>query len=457
MESTTKGLIDRYSSAVTLSTSTFFNFDAGSIFNFRVNGLFIVSTQLSTFSTNVGTNIQNVRDGINNALQAYLISTNSTVANLGTIGFVSSLSLASSIKELGTSGYASTLSLPSTVLSLQKLYPTQGELASTLQSTTSGLFARQQIISTQTLTSSFTSTTRGLELQTALTYVSTLGLTSSIRSTTSGIIGYLGGSGYISTPTLVSTYVSSFAFGISSLYTLRETLLSTLRSTTNATTTSNQLVFVSVPTFIAYASTLSNEGYINSNQFQSTVTGLLTQDNFFTSSLVIPQEFSQTQVKMSNFYFGNMTYDRVEYNQYFSSVQYEKLVGYASKFKTAQFVTIEYTPNIFFSELNNNYSNLNDYYISTIVQIGDTYYPFSRFRERSYFTVFGSNGTGPSNVYSRKMYLQMNKDDFLEAEENGFAIAHIFQNIIAYAQWTVSTQISLYTPRSNALFISIYN
>jgi hypothetical protein len=53
--------------------------------------------------------------------------------------------------------------------------------------------------------------------------------------------------------------------------------------------------------------------------------------------------------------------------------------------------------------------------------------------------------------------MQMKKEDFLEAETKGFAISHVFQNMYVGGQPTVSDQCSLFTPRSNSLFISIYN
>ncbi len=456
MTSTNKGFIDQYSSAVTLSTSTFADFGAGSIFNFTVNGMYVVSTQLSTFSTAIGTSIFNTSNAIQTALSNYTVSTTSTFANLATIGYISSLSLQSTLKELGTTGYVSTASLISTVSGLQNLYPLQNQFLSSLQSTTAGLFARQNIISTLTLTSSLQSTTRGIETETANTYVSSAALNLFIPSTQSGYVAYAGSRGFISTASLTSTLISSFAFGISSLYTLRETLLSTLTSTTNSVMSINSLTFVSVPSMIGYASTLSNQGYIYRNQLQSTVDYFYNIEKYFTSSLAIPETFSKKQVPMINAYMGSNAYIYTEMNQYFSSVQYQSLGGYSKKFDTGSFVTIEYTPNIFFSALINA-SNYNSNHVSTFIQIGDTYYLDTMFRERKYMTSLGSNAGNPSNVYSRKIIMQMNKDDFLQAETKGFAISHIFTNIVLGGGYTISTQCALYTPRSNALFISIYN
>jgi hypothetical protein len=458
MESTTKGFIDQYSSAVTLSTSTFADFGAGSIFEFQVDALYVISTQLSTFSTTVGTSITEYVNSINQSLQNYTVSTNSTFVNLGTIGFISSLSLSSTIKELGTLGYVSTSGVTSTVSNLQKTYYTESSFLSTIQSTTRGLFDHSPIISSLTLTSTLVSTTKGIQNQAALTYISSAGLKDSIVSTTSGSIAYAGENGYISTPTLISTFISSFGFGISSFYTLKDTLLSTITSTTNSVISTNSLIFVSVPSLIGYASTLSNEQYIVREQLQSTVSGLLDkQDRLFTSSLVIPQEFSGVEVPMTLAFIGFNGYTYFEANQYFSSVQYEKLEGFSKRFDTAQFVTIEYTPSIFFSEFSISYSNFASNYVSTLIQIGDTYYADTLFKERTYLTVYGSNGSAPSNVYSRKIIMQMRKEDFLEAETKGFAISHVFQNMYVGGQPTVSDQCSLFTPRSNSLFISIYN
>jgi hypothetical protein len=203
---------------------------------------------------------------------------------------------------------------------------------------------------------------------------------------------------------------------------------------------------------------LSNQGYIVREQLQSTVSGLLEkQDRIFTSSLVIPQEFSGVDIPMPIAFIGANNYTSFEANLYFSSVQYERLNGFAQKFDSAKFVTIDYTPSIFFREFNAFYSNFASNYVSTIIQIGETYYADTLFQERVYLTSYGSNGDAPFNVYSRKISMQIKKEDFLEAETKGFAISHVFQDIVVGGLFTVSTQCSLYTPRQNSLFISIYN
>ena len=446
MLSTNQGFINSYSTPQSLSTSTFLDFTAGSLFNFTVNGMLVFSTQLSTLSTSIGSNIASFSNGIQQKIPPFFVSTASTLANLGSIGYISSLSLQSTVKTLGSEGYISTPSLVSSFSTFLLGYPST--LAPYFTSTTKGLNDRQLIISTLTLQSSIVSTTRGIQLQAAYTYVSTSQLTKTIQSTTTGIIDYGGFVGYISSLTLTSALESTIKGLSTSLFVTTSQSVSTIQSTINAVS------FVSMATVQAEFSTNSN--YLGINQLVSTTRYFETITRQFFSSLVLPSAYSQQQTTMVPIFAGQSYGANNTSNFYFSSIQYPSLGGYNQVLQNAQYVTIEYTPNIFFSEIQNPPTIDGPFNptLSTGIQIGSNFLPATLFKQQflAPFDIF-------SNAYSKKLCIQLDRNNFLNAQSNGFSIVHIFENITdSFGNFfRFTTDVGLYTPRSNSLFISIYN
>ena len=180
-------------------------------------------------------------------------STMSTVRALGTLGYVSSLSLISTVAGLGTAGYISSINAPAS-----------------FNSTVTGL-GTAGYISTTGLTSSIT----GLG---SVGYISSTGLTSSIAG--------LGNTGYISTGHLIST-----TYALSSLKTnIRFDNVTTLTIiggyNTNTFTNIGYLVYVS--TF--YQSSIAYSGAQPGTQIQGRVTDSVNME--FSTALIKMDSFS---------------------------------------------------------------------------------------------------------------------------------------------------------------------
>ena len=161
-------------------------------------------------------------------------------------------------------------------------------------------------------------------------------------------------------------------------------------------------------------------------------------------------------------YFSNP--QTVGRNYYFKSVEFESLSGFDSLLQNAKYVTLEYTPTILISpwDSNNFYNFKYRPAISTGIEVGGTFIPNSVYVTRfSAPNPVESNVLPPisSNVFSKKIVMQLDRQNFLNAATNGLSIVHVFENLtdfyLTYLAYTVD--VSIFTPRSNALFISIYN
>ena len=220
-------------SIVTSTISSFTDFANGKTFDAVINRLNVFSTQLSTLSTTLGSNITLMSNLAKTANTSYIISTNSTVNQLGSIGYLSSLSLVSTVKSLpyiSTQAYqstvrsinvVSTLSLFST-FSLQNqigLYTDRSTFTQNFQSTVKQVNENASYVSSLTLTLSLQSTVAGIPF-----VLGNYTQRANLFSTTEGIINYAGINGYVSTLStfVITDYVSS------------KTLDYSLYSTTNA-------------------------------------------------------------------------------------------------------------------------------------------------------------------------------------------------------------------------------
>ncbi len=441
MISANKSIIDSFSTPTSISTSTFYNFGAGSIFNFRVNGILAVSTQLSTLSTAVGTNITNYVNSLTNSHANFIVSTTSTFNQLGSIGYISSLSVQSTLQGLGTISYVSTPSLISTVSGMVQYYPNSIQVQSSFVSTTAGL--DPSILSSLTLQSSIVSTVFGMQTQPAYTYISSAGLQTGIVSTTKGLFDYAGTNSYISSLTLASTLISTFSS--LSLYPKEQTIFSSINSTING------LTFVSTLSLQSTLDGLTKLNYFTQNDLNSTVDSYYKVIKCFESTIVLSEDLFGQQVTMSNTFAsdGSDIYTGSS-NQYFSSFNFTSLAGYKPLIQTASFVNFEYTPALFFTQSPVSLTHYNN--ISTAIQIGSVFYHGTLFRER-----FMTTNSNCSNEYSRKILFTLPANDFLTAESNGFSIVHLFENFYSFGSFDMGSVVSLLTPRSNSLFISIYN
>lgn len=218
---------------VTSTISSFTDFANGTTYDARITTLRIFSTQLSTLSTSLGLNVTAMSNIAKADINSYIISTNSTISQLGSIGYVSSPSLVSTVKSLP---YISSQAFQSTVQSLSFIS------SLTLFST----FSLQNQLGLYTDRSTFTQNLQSTvkQINENAPYVSSLTLTSTLQSTVSGISFVLGN--YIQPTSLVSTaqgiinyasfngYVSSLSTFTTTQYVSSQTLDYSLYSTTNA-------------------------------------------------------------------------------------------------------------------------------------------------------------------------------------------------------------------------------
>ena len=281
--STNTSIFINTQSRTTSSLSTFAGSGLGSLSNFTAYNMFFFSSQLSTLSTSLGLNILTMSNSVTTSINNFNRSTVSTFNQLGSLGYISSLSLKSTIVSLP---YISTKQLVSTIVSLP--YISTKQLLSTVISL--NIVSSQSLISTfslenqidfytdrSTFTNRFESTVKGINENAP--YISTLTLQSTLQSTfifnnyvnsialpstTKSIIDYGSFNGYVSS-------ISSFT---PQGYIYTSNMNSAIYSTTNA-------VFSRTSTIssLTYKSTIDGLGEIY------TTTTNFTIPNCFRSSI----------------------------------------------------------------------------------------------------------------------------------------------------------------------------
>lgn len=214
---------------------------------------------------------QNALQSSISSAQAYSPPSESTMSSiatsLGSLGYLSTASLVSTVIGLGTSAYVSTSGLTSTVRGLGTSgYISTSQLVSTVSSLVGGGIS----------TVAFTSTFAGLGTG---GYISSLSLTSSIVSTVTG----LGTGGYVSSSQLISTTQA----------------LSSQKANIRFDNTTSVTVIDSVNTFnttanVIYVSTFftSSLYYSGNNRTQLTAETPLTHDIRFSTAAINLAPFS---------------------------------------------------------------------------------------------------------------------------------------------------------------------
>ena len=202
MLSTNTSIFINTQSRTTSSLSTFAGSGLGSLSNFTAYNMLFFSSQLSTLSTSLGLNILTMSNTVTTSLNNFNRSTISTFNQLGSLGYISSLSLRSTIVSLP---YISTKQLLSTVISLNNVssqslistfslanqigfYTDRSTFTQNVQSTVKGINENAPYISTLTLQSTLQSTFIFNN------YVNSIAL----PSTTKSIIDYGSFNGYVS-------------------------------------------------------------------------------------------------------------------------------------------------------------------------------------------------------------------------------------------------------------------
>ena len=202
MLSTNTNIFINTQSRTTSSLSTFTGIGLGSLSNFTAYNMLFFSSQLSTLSTSLGLNILTMSNTVTTSINNFNRSTVSTFNQLGSLGYISSLSLRSTIVSLP---YISTKQLLSTVISLNNVssqslistfslanqigfYTDRSTFTQNVQSTVKGINENAPYISTLTLQSTLQSTFIFNN------YVNSIAL----PSTTKSIIDYGSFNGYVS-------------------------------------------------------------------------------------------------------------------------------------------------------------------------------------------------------------------------------------------------------------------
>ena len=268
MLSTNTSIFINTQSRTTSSLSTFAGSGLGSLSNFTAYNMLFFSSQLSTLSTSLGLNILTMSNTVTTSLNNFNRSTVSTFNQLGSLGYISSLSLRSTIVSLP---YISTKQLLSTVISLNNV-SSQSLISTFSLSNQIGFYTDRS-----TFTQNFQSTVKGINENAP--YISTLTLLSTLQSTfifnnyvnsialpstTKSIIDYGSFNGYVSS-------ISSFT---PQGYIYTSNMNSAIYSTTNA-------VFSRTSTIssLTYKSTIDGLGEIY------TTTTNFTIPNCFRSSI----------------------------------------------------------------------------------------------------------------------------------------------------------------------------
>ena len=202
MLSTNTNIFINTQSRTTSSLSTFADSGLAALSNFTTYNMFFFSSQLSTLSTSLGLNILTMSNTVTTSINNFNRSTVSTFNQLGSLGYISSLSLRSTIVSLP---YISTKQLLSTVISLNNVssqslistfslenqigfYTDRSTFIQNVQSTVKGINENAPYISTLTLQSTLQSTFIFNN------YVNSIAL----PSTTKSIIDYGSFNGYVS-------------------------------------------------------------------------------------------------------------------------------------------------------------------------------------------------------------------------------------------------------------------
>jgi hypothetical protein len=328
-------------SNVTSTISSFTNFSNGTTYNAIINNLIIFSTQLSTLSTSLGSNVTAMSNTANTANISYIVSTNSTLNQLGSIGYISSPSLVSTVKSLpyiSTQAYQSTVQSINVVstLSLFSTFSLQNQIGQytdpstfiqNLQSTVKQVNENAPYVSSLTFISSLQSTVVGMPFVLG-NYVQTANLV----STSQGIINYASFNGYVSTLTAftITDYVSS------------KTLDYSLHSTTNAIFSRTSVISTA-----SLTSTIDGLGQVYLSSIKISSFGLITMSTL---------TYSGNRSAAANSYF-TPTY---EYNPNADGILvgepptdyyiypgmnpfYSEIFGYDILFNTAQFQMNSFT------------------------------------------------------------------------------------------------------------------
>ena len=387
---------------------------------------FLPST-LSSFSTLVYINTSNV-----DILQRQLSNTTATVitAGLGTLGYISSLSLQSSITStvagLGNIKYVSSSWLESSIIGLGSL----------------------GYVSTITSPVSFQSTVTGLG---SSGYVSTIGLQTALQST----VGGFGSSGYVST-TGLQTVINSLGSSYSYVST------PSLQSTVIGLGSVGYLSSLALNIRYDNAGNVSIVGGSNTNTFTNVGT-IYYVSTFFQSSMTYSG--AQPGVELT----GNLINNS---NMEFSTATI-RLDAFSSFTNSNSRITIEAYPTLLFSKLGTGSAIISPlcFPISTMLKYGTNTLLYNTTTTNYLFAANGKsivadpaslNGIrfiDSSNAFQQPIRISVPQNTVLNYQSN-YSLYHYMPGAINYGFFQQGLHNNNFTPyfgSTGSIFVSVQN
>jgi hypothetical protein len=409
---------------------------------------FLPST-LSSFSTLVYINTSNV-----DILQRQLSNTTATVitAGLGTLGYISSLSLQSSITStvagLGNIKYVSSSWLESSIIGLGSLgYVSTITSPVSFQSTVTGL-GSSGYVSTIGLQTALQSTVTGLG---SSGYVSTIGLQTALQST----VGGFGSSGYVST-TGLQTVINSLGSSYSYVST------PSLQSTVIGLGSVGYLSSLALNIRYDNAGNVSIVGGSNTNTFTNVGT-IYYVSTFFQSSMTYSG--AQPGVELT----GNLINNS---NMEFSTATI-RLDAFSSFTNSNSRITIEAYPTLLFSKLGTGSAIISPlcFPISTMLKYGTNTLLYNTTTTNYLFAANGKsivadpaslNGIrfiDSSNAFQQPIRISVPQNTVLNYQSN-YSLYHYMPGAINYGFFQQGLHNNNFTPyfgSTGSIFVSVQN
>lgn len=463
MLSTNTSIFINTQSRTTSSLSTFANAGLGALSNFTAYNIFVFSTQLSTLSTSLGLNIFTMSNTVSTSINNFNRSTVSTFNQLGSLGYISSLSLKSTIVSLP---YISTKKLVSTVGSLnivssQSLlstfslknqigfYTDRSTFTQNVQSTVKGINENAPYISTLTLQSTLQST-----------FIFNNYVHSTLASTSKSIIDYGSFNGYVSS-------ISSFT---PQGYIYSSNLNSALYSTTNAVFSRTSTIST-----LTYKSTFDGLGKIYISTANSTILDCFTSSIGYSGYIGSDQQCTYVLNSNNNPYTAN----GYIYDIYFTTAQVY-IASMSNYIVSTSKVQIDFNLNFSFetkASSNDTYTNLNRLVpISSFLQyslkvddppsfLSITNGTFTEYVNAYYDSTDATNKTNKGR-YNKRISFLYSGDDIIRTYKANMNTSDviILNHRVLFAEYLATpdsgcnvTFIDCFPSLTNSIFVSIYN
>ena len=456
MLSTNTSIFINTQSRTTSSLSTFADSGLAALSNFTTYSMFFFSSQLSTLSTSLGLNILTMSNTVTTSINNFNRSTVSTFNQLGSLGYISSLSLRSTIVSLP---YISTKQLLSTVISLNNVssqslistfslqnqigfYTDRSTFTQNVQSTVKGINENAPYISTLTLQSTLQSTFIFNN------YVNSIAL----PSTTKSIIDYGSFNGYVSS-------ISSFT---PQGYIYTSNMNPAIYSTTNAVFSRTSTIST-----LTYISTFDGLGEIYISTANSTILAC------FGSSI----GYNGLRGSQNSRYLQNVDNNPYDIYGFFNDIYFSTAtldVGSMSDFIVATSkVQIDFNISFNFettASSNESYSNINrlvpisSFLLYTPDSSPTTFISFTNGTFTEYINMYyDSNDTlNKTNkfIYDKRISFLCSGGDIITVNKALITLNHrvLFAKYYSNANPDCNvTIINCFPSLTNSIFVTIYN